>query len=173
MRMLEHLLGSQEPVAAEVDNERQRYSAGRYVAHMKGALLGNEIGRGEWSRYIRSLPADSCEEFFGEVDALIERGELWQVLTPEEKADCVRQVLARKDEIQSDASRPMHRSEMDAGLRNELFQSADRMPTHDELLGLPSFPDIGEDNDQDKDQDQDQDQGTEDRKDQEGLDVLT
>ena len=94
-------------VAAEVDSERQRYTAARYVEQQRSAMDGDHTGRREWARFIRSLSDEDYGMFFAEVDELIEAGGLVAVLTDEQKAEARERVLARKDEIQADNARLM------------------------------------------------------------------
>lgn len=132
---------------AEVDLDRERYSPAKYVALQRSIYLGEnpeQKGRAEFSRYILSLCGTELDEYWLETDQLISNGALWTVLTPEEVEAARQRVLARKDEIQADAARPMHRSEMAPALRNALVADADRMPTVDELLDLPAFPVVEE-----------------------------
>jgi hypothetical protein len=139
---------------AEVDLDRERYSPAKFVALQRSIYLGEnpeQKGRAEFSRYIRSLRGSELDEYWLETDQLIDGGALWTVLTPEEVEAARQRVLARKDEIQADAARPMHRSEMAPALRNALVADADRMPTVDELLGLPAFPAVEEDGEDDND----------------------
>jgi hypothetical protein len=102
--------GAHDAAVAEVYDERQRFSATNYVALLRGVYLGGpRTGADEWSRYIHRLSPDAYEAFFLDVDSLIEAGELWEVPTPEQVAEIRARVLARKDEIQADGARSMHR----------------------------------------------------------------
>jgi hypothetical protein len=151
-----------EVMAAEVDSEKQRYSAARYVQMQRDVFMGVvdamdaeerakfERRRVEFMRYIHRLAPDEQTAFWAENDELISKGDLWVVPTPEEAEEARQRVLARIDEIRADAARPMFKArliELDPALRNALALDEDRMPTDDEMLGLPGFPELGDDED--------------------------
>lgn len=88
----------------EVDNLRERYSALKYIEHLKCAMAGDFSGRAEWSRFINSLPEDERLRFNGEVDSLIEEGLLVHVLTTEQMAEVRQAVLDKADEYRAQGS---------------------------------------------------------------------
>jgi hypothetical protein len=83
---------------AEVDSMRDRYSPMRYIAHLKGAMVGEFRGRGEWSRVLRNMPADDAVAFWFEFDELAESGAWVKVLDAEEREQVKERVLAKVDE---------------------------------------------------------------------------
>jgi hypothetical protein len=104
MREITHALLS-DTSSAEVFDLRERYSAKRYVAHMKAAMAGDHKGRGEWARHIHSLSPDDYNAFFWDVDRLVEAGELVHVLSPEEVAQVQQRVLDNIEHWRVESSR--------------------------------------------------------------------
>lgn len=86
---------------SEVDNLRERYSALKYIEHLKCAMAGDFSGRAEWSRFINSLPEDERQRFNREVDSLIEEGLLVHVLTTEQMAEVRQAVLDKGEEYRA------------------------------------------------------------------------
>lgn len=90
--------------APDVDNVRERYSASRYIEHLKAAMDGDFTGRREWTRFIRSLPEDERRRFELETDALIEEGALVHVLTSEQMAEVRQAVLDKAEEYRAQSN---------------------------------------------------------------------
>src|ERR1700746_3081992 len=86
---------------SEVDNLRERYSAARYIEHMRAAMAGDFTGRREGARFINNLPENRRIRFNCEVDALIDEGALVHVLTSEQMADVRQAVLDKIEEYRA------------------------------------------------------------------------
>jgi hypothetical protein len=84
--------------ASEVDNMRERYSAARYILHLKATFEGNFKGRGEWSRVIKAMSPDDAEVFWADFGELVEAGALVTVLDAEGREQVKASVLAKLDE---------------------------------------------------------------------------
>jgi hypothetical protein len=92
-----------EEHAAEVDDLKERYSAARYVVHLRDAMEASARGelakgRGEWLNYINRLSADDARMFFADVDTLMESGALVEVLTPEQELEKRNAVMEKWDD---------------------------------------------------------------------------
>jgi hypothetical protein len=145
---------SYEP-AAEVDSERERYSAKRYIEHLRACEDGDRRGFPEWSRYLLNLAPDDYRVFSGQVDQLMADGALFMVLSPEEQALAASNARAKRDELIADELRRAQ-STGPSGLPMELVNRAicdDYQPTQADLMGLPAWPDIEEgDDDEDSEE---------------------
>jgi hypothetical protein len=146
------------PIDAEVDNERQRYSAERYIQHLLDCENGDHTGRAEWSRFLLGMNADDYASFFGQVDALMEAGEWHTVLTPEDKERAAATSRAKRFEILQGLER-RGPSGLPASLANKGL--GDYQPTQDELLGLPAWPDLGDENEEGENDEEDHEEARE------------
>lgn len=78
------------PIAAEVDNERERWSPLAYVHHQRDLMRGDKRalkGRKEWMRRLSKMERSSPDEWAAymlEVDKHIDAGELVPVLPADE-----------------------------------------------------------------------------------------
>jgi hypothetical protein len=146
----EHTLDVQ---SAEVDNERQRYSAERYIDHLLACEGGDRTGFREWSMYLLRMQAerpDDYAHFMSEVDVLMESGRWHTVLTPEDKAKAAQAAYEKRFEIIAGlekrgetfgiAASAANRMVSDLPLGEAVIVQDD--PTTEELLGLPAWPDI-------------------------------
>jgi hypothetical protein len=156
--VLNELLKTEEPIA-EVDNERDRYTAARYIAHLKACELGDRRGFKEWSQRLlkmRQESPDDYEVFFRQVDELIEAGEWHTVLTPADKVIAAENARAKRFEIIEGLERsgpsglPMSIANRMASTTHvveypALLDTCQDQPTADEMMGLPPWPDLGDD----------------------------
>lgn len=96
---MNELAPSFDTPAGEVDADRERYSAARYIDHLRDALhRGNAKGRPDWLKYINRLSPDDYLSFMLESDALIEQGALVHVLTAEEQEQVKARVIEKRAE---------------------------------------------------------------------------
>lgn len=130
---------------AEVESERERYSAARYVQHQRAAMDGDFTGRREWALAIARMSPEDRQAFFDEVDMIIWSGGLVAVLTTEQIEEVRQRVLARKDEIQSDNARSMSNfGEFNAQVVHAVADDPDWQPENSGLDedGLPAWPEL-------------------------------
>lgn len=108
--------------APDVDNLRERYSASRYIEHLRAAMDGDFTGRREWTRFIRSLPEDERRRFELETDALIDEGALVHVLTSEQMAEVRQAVLDKAEEYRAQSNGLMKDYGVDPATMNAIAQ---------------------------------------------------
>lgn len=108
---------------AEVDNLRERYSAARYVEHLRGAMNGDFKGRGEWLNYVNGLAEDDYRLFIAEVDELVEAGALVHVLSPDEVLAARQRVLDKWDDYNAAQVGLMHDMGVDQALANRMVST--------------------------------------------------
>ena len=134
--------GWQQPEqAAEVEDQRERYSAARYVQCMRAAMNGDRSHFKEWQRHIHALSPEDYGAFMWEVDLLIMAGRLTAVLTDEQMAEVKERVLERKDEI---IAMTMPTGAVPVATMHEIINGTYKDEDGMDEDGLPAWPELEE-----------------------------